>query len=193
MAVLGEVPFRRYYGSIDSTPLFVHAGRRLFRAHRRPRDHPLDLAEYRGGAALDRNRRRPRRRRLCRIWPRRPRRVWSTRAGKTATIPSSTPTARLRGARSRWPRCRPMSTAPARRGRDGAARSTWQTAPTWLDKAEDLRRRFDEEFLGRGPRHLCAGARRRKKALPRSRLQCRPCAVHRHRALARARRRSSAP
>ena len=28
MAALGEVPFGRYYGSVDSTPLFVHAGRR---------------------------------------------------------------------------------------------------------------------------------------------------------------------
>ena len=69
MALLGEVPFRRYYGSVDSTPLVRDAGRRLFRAHRRSCDHSLDLAEYRSGAALDRGRRRPRRRRLCRIWP----------------------------------------------------------------------------------------------------------------------------
>ena len=35
MAVLGEVPFGHYYGSIDSTPLFVWLASALFPAHRR--------------------------------------------------------------------------------------------------------------------------------------------------------------
>ena len=59
---------RRYYGSVDSTPLFVAAGRRLFRAHRRPRADPADLART-SQAALGwmRRLRRSRWRRLRRI------------------------------------------------------------------------------------------------------------------------------
>ena len=37
MAALGEVPFGRYYGSVDATPLFRHARRRVLRPHRRSR------------------------------------------------------------------------------------------------------------------------------------------------------------
>ena len=49
----------------------------------------------RGGAGLDRQLRRPRRRRLRRIPPHDDRRASPTRAGRTATIRSSTPTAAL--------------------------------------------------------------------------------------------------
>ena len=37
MAALGEVPFGRYYGSVDATPLFVMLAGAYYRAHRRPR------------------------------------------------------------------------------------------------------------------------------------------------------------
>ena len=37
MAALGEVPFGRYYGSVDATPLFVMLAGALRRAHRRLR------------------------------------------------------------------------------------------------------------------------------------------------------------
>ena len=67
MAALGEVPFGRYYGSHDATPLFVM----LAEAYHR---HTGDLdfirepvAEHRGGARLDRRAGRPRRRRLPRV------------------------------------------------------------------------------------------------------------------------------
>ena len=63
MAVLREVPFRRYYGSVDSTPLFVMLAGRVSGPHRRRRDLPTPLAEHRGGAWLDRDVWRPRRRR----------------------------------------------------------------------------------------------------------------------------------
>ena len=110
MAALGEVPFRRYYGSVDSTPLFVMlAGAYL------ERTADLDI--------------------VARLWPQHRRRLpgsrsmatatatasssmaaeratgWSTRAGRTATIRSSMPTARWPAARSRSSRCRPMPTA----------------------------------------------------------------------------------
>ena len=69
MAALGEVPFGRYYGSVDSTPLFVMlAGAYLERTG--------DLATVlelwpndRGGARAGSSVRRPRRRRLRRIRP----------------------------------------------------------------------------------------------------------------------------
>ncbi len=45
MSILGEVPFRRYYGSIDATPLFVILGRRVLQADGRPRFRGIDLVE----------------------------------------------------------------------------------------------------------------------------------------------------
>ena len=47
-----------------------HAGGPILRAHRRPRDHRGNLAEYRSGPALVRRVRRSRRRWLCRVSPR---------------------------------------------------------------------------------------------------------------------------
>ncbi|MGT2482055.1 amylo-alpha-1,6-glucosidase [Methylobacterium oryzae CBMB20] len=38
MAMLGEVPFRHYYGTIDGTPLFVMLAWEYFAGHGRPRD-----------------------------------------------------------------------------------------------------------------------------------------------------------
>ena len=43
MAALGEVPFGRYYGSVDATPLFVMLAARVLRAHRRPRASSSEL------------------------------------------------------------------------------------------------------------------------------------------------------
>ena len=40
MADLGEVPFRRYYGSVDATPALRHARRRVSRPHGRRRALP---------------------------------------------------------------------------------------------------------------------------------------------------------
>ncbi len=76
MAILGEVPFRRYYGSVDSTPLFVALAGAYFDRTGDLVDGRAAVAEHRSGAGLDGPLRRPRRRRLHRIWPpvqRRPR------------------------------------------------------------------------------------------------------------------------
>ena len=51
MAALGEVPFGRYYGSVDSTPLFVMLRTRTTTPDRRPALHRVDLAEHRARAA----------------------------------------------------------------------------------------------------------------------------------------------
>ena len=68
MAALGEVPFGRYYGSVDATPLFVMLAGAYYRAHRRPRRSSSELwPAHRARARLDRRLRRPRRRRLRRV------------------------------------------------------------------------------------------------------------------------------
>ena len=64
MARLSEVPFRRYYGTVDATPLFVMlAGQYYDRTGDRATIEAL-WPQDRGGAALVRRVRRPRRRRL---------------------------------------------------------------------------------------------------------------------------------
>ncbi len=55
MARLGEVPFARYYGSVDGTPLFVMLAGTLFGSHGRPGDDLRALVEHRRGFALDRS------------------------------------------------------------------------------------------------------------------------------------------
>ena len=67
MARAGELPHTPYYGSVDSTPLWLILLGATFdwtgdRALRRPA-----LAERAGGARLDRQLRRPRRRRVRRV------------------------------------------------------------------------------------------------------------------------------
>ena len=69
MAVLGEVPFGHYYGSIDSTPLFVWLASAYFQRTGDRSHDPRAVAQHRGGAGLDRQIWRPRWRRLCRILP----------------------------------------------------------------------------------------------------------------------------
>ena len=56
MADLGEVPFGRYYGSVDSTPLFVMlAGQYLERTGDVETIAQALAADHRGGARLDRD------------------------------------------------------------------------------------------------------------------------------------------
>ena len=110
MAELGEVPFRRYYGSVDSTPLFVLlAGAYLertgdvetLRGIWRNVEAALSWLETYGDRDGDgfveydrRNAKGP-----------------STRVGKTATTRCFTRTALSPRVRSRSSRCRPMSMA----------------------------------------------------------------------------------
>ena len=68
LARLGEVPFRRYYGSVDSTPLFVALAGLYWQ---RTRDRAT-LQALAGGARrprMDAEVRRPQRRRLPRLRP----------------------------------------------------------------------------------------------------------------------------
>ena len=53
MAALGEVPFRRYYGSVDATPLFVMLAGAYLERTGDVAFAPSALAECRGGAGMD--------------------------------------------------------------------------------------------------------------------------------------------
>ena len=52
MAALGEIPFGRYYGSADATPLFVMLAHAYFE-RTGDRLHRAALAAHPGGAGLD--------------------------------------------------------------------------------------------------------------------------------------------
>ena len=103
---------------------------------------------------------------------------------------------RLEGfARCGLPRRRQLGRRPdrARRGAGlrllrqaagGALRATAGTArarPPPRAEAERLAEQFDASFWCPELGHLCDGARRREKAMPRAQLECRTSPVHRHR------------
>ena len=161
MARLGEVPFRRYYGSVDATPLFVMLAGMYLEALGRHRDDPGDLAEHQGGAGLDRRRRRPRRRRLRRICADDRARASPTRAGRTASIRSSTPTAAPREGPIALCEVQAYVFAAKRgRGADGAGAGRGRAAALERE-AETLRAALRGPLLARRSRLLRAGARRR--------------------------------
>ena len=98
MADLGEVPFRRYYGSVDSTPLFVMlAGAYLERTgdldDRRARCGRTSRPRSTGSSATATATATASSNTAAG-----PATASSTRAGRTATTPSSMPTARWRKA-----------------------------------------------------------------------------------------------
>ena len=67
MAVMKEVPFARYYGSVDSTPLFVMLAGGYFCANGKPNVSETNLAEHQARLALDGPIRRLRGRRFRRV------------------------------------------------------------------------------------------------------------------------------
>ena len=145
MAATGEVPFGRYYGSVDATPLFLA----LLAAYAE-RTADLRLVEELWPAALaamewiDRNLDGAATSRTSAAR----RAAWSIRAGRTRTTRSRTPTAVSPSRRSRSARCRPTSTrrgaaspALARRLGQLGRRPTRGTA-----QAAALRERFERDF-----------------------------------------------
>ena len=194
MAALREVPFGLYYGTIDSTPLFIVLAGLYSRAHRRPRDHPGPLARDRAGLRLDGRAGRPRRRRVPRICP--GRRERPAEPGLEGFPRRGLPCRRRAGRRADRARrgaglrlCGAPTMAPG--WRDGSRR---RRAGRDLDaQAEVLRDKVRRRLLVRGHRHLRDRARRRQEALPRADLECRPGALDRDRQAGprRARRRPS--
>ncbi len=54
MAALGEIPFARYYGSADATPLFVLLAGNYYEWSGDPEFIEQNLAQYRAGPGVDR-------------------------------------------------------------------------------------------------------------------------------------------
>ena len=113
MARNGELPHTPYYGSVDSTPLWLILLGRDVRLDRRPRPRRPPVAQRAGRAGLDRPLRRPRRRRLRRVRAALRRAASSTRAGRTRRTPSATGPAARPSPRSPWPRSRATCSTPS--------------------------------------------------------------------------------
>ena len=142
MAMLGEVPFRQYYGSGRCHAAVRDAGRRLRASAPATGRSSRELwPAIESGAGLARRPGRHGRRRLHRVRARRQDRACPTRAGRTPTTPCSTPTAAWPRARSRWSRCR---ATPTRRGLPASmcarALGLDDRADTLGAQAEQLRR-----------------------------------------------------
>ena len=158
MAALGEVPFRRYYGTNRRDAPLRHAGRRLSRAYGRRSatirtllpaiDRAVGWIDAYGDRDGDGFVEYGRQHAVkgCRI-----------RAGRTATTPSSTRTAASRRARSPCARCRPMfyGAKRAARGYRGAASVDEARAAALAGQAQALAGRFADAFWCLRSRHLC--------------------------------------
>jgi glycogen debranching enzyme len=173
---LGEVPFGRYYGSVDATPLFVMLAGAYF-------ERTGDLALIRAlwpnverGAELDRYLRRPRRRRLRRIRRRALDGLVQAGLEGFARLVFHADGSLAEG-RSRCARCRATSTPPS--GAAELARALGETATAArLDaRRERCGERFEAAFWCEELVDLRAGARRRQAAVPGARLERRARAL----------------
>ena len=182
MAALREVPFGLYYGSVDSTPLFVLlAG--LYAERTGDTETIAELwPAHRSGAGLDRRTRRSATATASSNTSAQPSRVSPTKAGRIPTTRSSMPTAAWRKGAIALAEVQGYVYAAKRMAARCARRLGRSEAAHKLDaEARPPRRAFRGRVLVPGDRDLCAGARRRQEALPRAHLECRPGAVHRHR------------
>ena len=182
MAELGEVPFGRYYGSVDSTPLFVLLAARYFE---RTGDQDtiralwpnieaaltwIDRYGDRDGDGFVEYYRRQRK------WPGQPG-LEGFSQDSIMHADGSLATGADRALRSAGLcLCRQAGAAG------------WRGALGETSTADGARRRrpkscaqSSRRVLVRGSRHLCPGAGWRQAALPGAQLQCRAGAVQRHR------------
>ena len=173
----GEIPFGRYYGSVDATPLFVMLAGALRAAHRRLALDPRAVADHRARPGVDRRRRRSRRRRLRRVRTRRRDGAGEPGLEGLPTMRSSTPTAAWPRARSPSSRCRATSMPPSSSPPHAHASSAMaERAERCSSGKRKTAAAVRAGLLVRGARHLRAGARRRQAALPGAHHQRRPAA-----------------
>ena len=138
MAALGEVPFGRYYGSVDATPLFVMLAGAYFERTGDLAFAASDLAARRAGPRMDRRLRRRERRRLRRVRARAPREGSSHQGWKDSSDSvfhadgtlAEPPIALVRGAGVRL--------------RGQAAPRAWPTRSAGPSAREELRRQAEE-------------------------------------------------
>ena len=188
MARAGELPHTPYYGSVDSTPLWLIL---LGATFDWTGDRALvDRLWPNALAALDwiDTLRRPRRRRLRRVRAALDARPRSTRAGRTpatrsATGPAARPTPPIALAEVQG------YVFDAKRRMAGLATDPRRDRPRRPARRARPRRsaqRFEERVLGRGPALLRDGPRRREAPGRRDRLERRPVPLDRDRVAGRA-------
>ena len=181
MAALREVPFAQYYGSVDSTPLFVLlAGLYFERTGDVETLRELWPAIEAALAWID-GPGDPDRRRFCRV---------SARLGTGSRQPGLEGFLR-RDLSCRWPPGRRLHRAVRGAGLCLRRASGWRRVargssvlrrrPTTRRRSRKARRALRGGVLVSRARHLRARARRRETALQGANLECRPVAVHRHR------------
>ena len=147
MANLGEVPFRRYYGSVDCDAALPDARRACIPsapATSRPsgRSGRISSPRFAGSTRLATAMATA----SSNITARR-RAASPTRAGRIPGTRSSMPTALWRPGRSRSVRCRAMSSPPSAQLHSSRARSAHTDLAARLDAdAEALRQRFEDAF-----------------------------------------------
>ena len=147
MATLKEMPYGKYYGSVDATPLFVLLAGAYYERTGDLKSIEATLAQSPGGARLDRQVRRSRWRWAGRVSSGRRRGACCIKAGKTRTTRSVTPTARRPKAPSRSARFRAMCSPPGRPVPGWPRRwAERDDARAFTAKAEAVRRRFEEVF-----------------------------------------------
>jgi hypothetical protein len=180
MAALREVPFGLYYGSVDSTPLFVWlAGLYLERTGDIETIAALWPAIEAALGWID-GPGDPDRRRFRRIQARH--RARSRQPGLEGFARRDLPCRRTPGGGR--DRARGGSRLCLRRQAYGGAlrRATWARRRYAQTRcaSEPSCRAFRVGVLVPGDRNLRVGARRRQETLPRSHIECRTVAVHRH-------------
>ena len=134
MAALRELPFGRYYGGVDTTPLYIYLATAYAQRMGDTRIHRRSLALAACGHRLDRSRLPRGRPTGSSLISGRPAPACQTRAGRTATIPSSMPTAVFRPGRSPSSRFKVMSSPPSGHGRLASQRGEEELAAGWSER-----------------------------------------------------------
>ena len=183
MAVLGEVPFGRYYGSVDSTPLFVLLAGAYYE---RTGDRALIDSiwpQHRERPALDRSTTATSTATASSNTPGGRRRAWSSRVGRIRRTRCSTTTASSRKAPIALVRSAGATSTPRdrRRPRLARARATSRAADALATSGELRCARGSRTRSGRGPRTYALALDGEKRPA-RPHVERRPVPVHRHRA-----------
>ena len=183
MAALGEVPFGRYYGSVDSTPLFVLLAGAYYERTGDRRVDRVDLAAISSGRSTGSTLRRRRRRRLRRVRAAHVAKDWSSKGWKDSQDSvfhadgdlAEAPIALVRGAGLRLRRPARGGGAGPGAGATAARPRRWRARPR--RSASASRRRSGARTVD-----LRAGPRRREAPLRGAFVERRAVPLHRHRA-----------
>ena len=181
MAALREVPFGLYYGSVDSTPLFVLLAGLYAERTGDTRNHRRTVAEHRGGAGWIDGPGDPDGDGFVE-YQRASEQGLANQGWKDSHDAIFHADGRLAEGAIALVEVQGYVYAAKRMAARCARRLGRDAAANRLDaEASRLAERFEAAFWCPRHRDLCAGARRRQKALPGAHVECRAGAVHRHR------------